>query len=170
MSEVGPIDDAISMAARQYGEKFPWADVRSIEIALRLSATQTTIHASNQRLFKENGFERAAGRVAVLRVLFLSPAGRLSQNEISNQTQVTPANVSYVIEGLEKDGLITRTPHETDRRSTWAQLTPEGERVFSELAPAMTAHLSSLGAGFSEEEKILFSSFLQRMRENAEAS
>jgi MarR family transcriptional regulator, 2-MHQ and catechol-resistance regulon repressor len=170
MSEVGPIDDAISMAARQYGEKFPWADVRSIEIALRLSATQSTIHASNQRLFRENGFERAAGRIAVLRVLYLSPMGRLSQHEISNQTQVTPANVSYVIEGLEKDGLVTRTPHETDRRAIWAQLTPEGKKIFSEIAPAMTAHLSSLGAGFTEEEKMLFSSFLQRMRENAEST
>ncbi len=170
MGEVEPTNDAITRAASQYGQKFAWADVKSIEIALRLSATQAAIHASNQRLFSANGFERAAGRVAVLRVLYLSPAGRLSQNEISNQTQVTPANVSYVVEGLEKDGLVTRTPHETDRRSTWAQLTPEGQRVFSELAPAMTAHLSSLGAGFSEEEKRLFSSFLQRMRENAESS
>ncbi len=170
MGEVEPTNDAITRAASQYGQKFAWADVKSIEIALRLSATQAAIHASNQRLFSANGFERAAGRVAVLRVLYLSPAGRLSQNEISNQTQVTPANVSYVVEGLEKDGLVTRTPHETDRRSTWAQLTPEGQRVFSELAPAMTAHLSSLGAGFSEEEKRLFSSLLQRMRENAESS
>src|SRR5687767_3923996 len=111
MSEVGPIDDAISMAARQYGEKFPWADVRSIEIALRLSATQSTIHASNQRLFRENGFERVAGRIDGLRVLYLSPACRLIKNDISNQTQITPANVAYIINGLEKDGLITLTPH-----------------------------------------------------------
>ena len=163
-------DDAITRAAQQYGAKFAWADVKSIELALRLSATQAAIHAANQRLFSANGFQRAAGRMAALRVLYLAPTGRLNQNEISNQTQITPANVSYVLEGLEKDGLVSRTPHETDRRVTWVKLTPEGEKVFTELAPAMTAHLSSLGAGFSEEEKSLFSSFLQRLRENAESA
>lgn len=170
MSGTEPIEDPITKAARQYGEKFAWADVSSIELLLRLSATQAAIHASNQRLFSANGFQRAAGRVAVLRVLYLSDSGRLNQNEISNQTLVTPANVSYVIEGLEKDGLVSRTPHETDRRVTWVQLTPDGEKVFTELAPAMTAHLGSLGAGFSEEEKALFSSFLQRLRENADSA
>ena len=170
MSAVEPIDDAIAKAARQYGDKFAWADVTSIELALRLRATSNAIHASNQRLFNANGFERAAGRVGVLRVLYFSNAGRMTQTEISTQMQVAPANVSYLIEGLERDGLVARTPHETDRRVTWVQLTSEGDKIFSELAPAMTAHLGSLGAGFSEDERRLFSSFLQRLRENADSA
>ena len=170
MSELPPIEDPITTAARQYGEKFDWADVTSIEVALRVGAASAAIRASHQRLFSSHGFERAAGRVGVLRTLYFSPTGRMNQNEISNEMQVTSANISYVLEGLEKDGLVARTPHETDRRITWVSLTAEGERIFSELAPAMTAHLGSFGAGFSEEEKRLFSSFLQRLRKNAEST
>jgi DNA-binding MarR family transcriptional regulator len=94
----------------------------------------------------------------------------MNQNEISNEMQVTSANISYVLEGLERDGLVARTPHETDRRVTWVQLTADGEQVFRELAPAMTALLGNLGTGFTDEEKVLFASFLERLRQNAESA
>ena len=170
MTPVESDKDPIAQAARQYGEKFPWADVTSIELALRLRAADSAVRASNQRLFSAHGFERAAGRGGVLRVLYFSPARRMSQNEISNQMQVTSANISYLMEGLERDGLVVRYPHESDRRVTWVELTDEGEKVFSELAPAMTAHLGSLGAGFTEDEKKLFSTFLRRLSRNAESA
>ena len=170
MSALDPEKDTIRQAAQQYGDKFPWADVTSIELALRLREADTAVRASNQRLFSAHGFERAAGRVGVLRVLYFSPSRRMSQNEISNQMQVTPANISYLMEGLERDGLVVRYPHETDRRVTWVELTDEGERVFRDLAPAMTAHLGNLGAGFTEDEKKLFSTFLRRLRRNAESA
>ena len=170
MTATEPTDDLIATAARQYGEKFDWADVKSIELILRLAATATSIKGSTQRLFNAHGFERAAGRVGVLRVLYFSPKGRMNQNEISNEMQVTSANISYVLEGLERDGLVDRTPHETDRRVTWVQLTADGEKVFRELAPAMTALLGNLGSGFTDDEKVLFATFLERLRQNAESS
>ena len=37
--------------------------------------------------------------MGVLRVLYFSPKGRMNQNEISNEMQVTSANISYVLEG-----------------------------------------------------------------------
>jgi DNA-binding MarR family transcriptional regulator len=170
LTETDPTPDLIVTAARQYREKFDWADVKSIELVLRLAATATSIRGAAQRLFSAHGFERAAGRMGVLRVLYFSPKGRMNQNEISNEMQVTSANISYVLEGLERDGLVTRTPHETDRRVTWVQLTEDGEEVFKRLAPAMTAHLVNLGSGFTDDEKVIFSSFLERLRNNAESA
>ena len=165
-----PDEEPIAQAAKQYGEKFPWADLTSIELALRVRRASAAIQTSNQRLFSAYGFQRASGRVGVLRVLYFSPARRMSQNEISNQMQVTSASISYLMEGLERDDLVVRYAHETDRRVTWVELTAEGEKVFSGLAPAMTAHLGRLGAGFTEDEKSLFATFLERLRRNAESA
>ena len=161
-------DDSVSRAAAQYGKKFPWADVASIGLAFRLAATSKAMHDSVQRLFRAHGFERAAGRVGVLRALYFSPTQRLRLNDVSSHLQVTSASISYLMDGLEKDGLVTRSPHETDRRVTWVELTEEGKSVFADLAPAMTAHWGSLGAGFTEDEKRLFSSFLLRLQANAD--
>ena len=34
----------------------------------------------------------------------------------------------------------------------------------------MTAHLGNLGSGFTDDEKVLFASFLERLRQNSESA
>jgi len=58
----------------------------------------------------------------------LKHSGPTIMNELSEHLMVTPRNVTALVDGLEKEGLVRRTPHPTDRRAILIELTPAGER------------------------------------------
>jgi DNA-binding MarR family transcriptional regulator len=45
---------------------------------------------------------------------------------LSDDLGVTPRNVTALVDALEREGLVRRRPHETDRRATVVELTQEG--------------------------------------------
>jgi DNA-binding MarR family transcriptional regulator len=154
--------------ARRYKQEYPWADQASIEImlcALRLNSARTT---AMNRFFESVGSVRSAGRYTLLRILFFAEEGRLTQIEIVNAMQVTSPNVTYLIDALEKEGLVVRTPHPTDRRVTYVELTEDGRATCAKLIPAMVDFMGTATRGFTEEEKQTFYSLLDRYRQNHE--
>ena len=52
--------------------------------------------------------------------------GSLPLNQLGKQLQIHQTSITSLVDRLEKQGLIKRTPHPTDRRSTIAQMTPAG--------------------------------------------
>jgi DNA-binding MarR family transcriptional regulator len=42
---------------------------------------------------------------------------------------VHATSVTSIVDGLEADGFVTRVPHDTDRRTTLAEITRSGRRV-----------------------------------------
>ena len=52
-----------------------------------------------------------------------------TQREIAESLQCDPSNITYVVDKLEKAGLVTREPHPTDRRAKILRLTPSGAGV-----------------------------------------
>lgn len=50
---------------------------------------------------------------------------------------VHPTTITLVIDQLEKRGLVSRSPHPTDRRTVLASLTPEGLRVLDDTSRAL---------------------------------
>lgn len=53
--------------------------------------------------------------------------GKLTQRELLERTNNSPAALSEVMAKLEGEGLITRAPYEQDRRQQLVQLTSQGE-------------------------------------------
>ena len=156
--------------ARGYLEKFEWADVDAIEIHFRMNLAVSAMLAATQRLLSRSGERRTRGWFGALRAIYFAPGQRLSQTEIGDHMNVAPPNVTYLIDGLEREGLVTRVQNEANRRITWVQLTNEGKRLCEEMVPAMTAHMGSLLDGFSTAEKQEFIAFLERFQKNSESS
>jgi DNA-binding MarR family transcriptional regulator len=75
-----------------------------------------------QNRMREKGISFA--RLKLLSTLKLS--GPTIMNELSEHLMVTPRNVTALVDGLEKEGLVRRRPHPTDRRATLIELTDEG--------------------------------------------
>jgi DNA-binding MarR family transcriptional regulator len=154
--------------ARRYKQEYDWADELSIEImlgALRLTSARTT---AMTRFFESLGSVRSAGRYTLLRILYFAEEGRLTQIEIVNAMQVTSPNVTYLIDALEKEELVVRTPHPTDRRVTYVELTDSGRETCRRLIPAMVDFMGNATRGFTEEEKQTFYNLLDRYRQNHE--
>lgn len=60
-------------------------------------------------------------------VLFaLHQQGAMVQRELSQALRCTPRHVTALIDALEAQGWVARTPHPTDRRATLVTLTEKG--------------------------------------------
>jgi DNA-binding MarR family transcriptional regulator len=162
-------DNSDVRTAKRYKQDFPWADPTAIQITLGALRLQSTRNMAMTRFFESVGSVRSAGRYTLLRILYFADEARLTQIEIVNAMQVTSPNVTYLIDALEKEGLVARTPHPTDRRVTYVELTPRGREVCSKLIPAMVDFMASMTRGFTDEEKTTFYSLLDRYRQNHEA-
>jgi len=66
-------------------------------------------------------------RTAVLWVLHGS--GPVTQQTLATALEVTPRNVTGLVDALEATGFVRRRPHPTDRRATLVELTETGEQA-----------------------------------------
>jgi DNA-binding MarR family transcriptional regulator len=81
----------------------------------------------------------------------LDREGPRSASELATAERVRPQSMAQTLGDLEREGLIVRTPHPTDRRSARVTLTPQGlvtlqqDRAQSQgwLEQAISEHLSS---------------------------
>jgi len=154
--------------AKLYADAFDWADEKAIEASLAVNAAYNTQISALARMQSALGISRTMGRHALLRLLHFADQKRMTQFEIANEMQVTSSNVTFLVDGLEKDGMVQRLPHPTDRRTVHVQLTPEGEAIAAIIVPSMARFMARMFDGFSDDEKEQLSSLLDRMRRNAE--
>ncbi len=62
-------------------------------------------------------------------LLLFSRKGSLPLGKIGERLMVHPTSVTNIIDRLEADGFVRRVPHETDRRTTLAEITRTGRSV-----------------------------------------
>ena len=67
---------------------------------------------------------------------------------------------------LEKQGLITKQMSETDNRFNHVELTDEGKTIVQQSFLIFDEIENAAAAGFTEEEKEQFRSYLERIRLN----
>ena len=60
-------------------------------------------------------------------------AGRLNGRDLAAQLGVTPGTLVPLCDRLEQQGYLRRVPDTDDRRLTWLEITPKGERLFWRL-------------------------------------
>jgi DNA-binding MarR family transcriptional regulator len=156
-------------SADLYAQVFDWADRTAIEGALSVNAAFNAQMGALTRLCAALGINRTVGRHALIRLLHFAKGHRLTQFEIASEMQVTSSNVTFLVDGLEKEGLVQRLPHPTDRRTVHVQLTPEGEAFAMIIVPSMARFMAAMLDSFSDEEKRLFADLLERFRHNADA-
>ena len=155
--------------AMRYREAFPWADVAAVEASMRLNGAFAAQNAALSRFFETEGIERRESRYTILRILYFAH-GPKTQNGLRAELGVTSPNVTYLIDGLERDGHVVRTAHPTDRRTTFVELTPQGEELAAKLVPAMVDFMATVCRDFTDEEKQLLNNLLDKFHRNAAES
>jgi DNA-binding MarR family transcriptional regulator len=156
-------------AARVYATAYDWSDEPAIEACINVDITHTAQVAALGRLCDTLGVPRTVARFQLVRILYFSLLKRLTQVEVANEMMVTSANVTFLVDGLEKDQLVRRVPSLTDRRTVYVELTESGELLAERIVPSMARFMGRLMEGFSDEEKHQLSGLINRLRCNAEA-
>ena len=86
-----------------------------------------------------------------------------TMSELSRMLLVSNGNATAVVDRLEKDGLVRRTASETDRRTVYVALTPEGQRQFETLAADHEREVNTLFERLDDTDVDQLTSLLKRM-------
>ncbi len=108
-------------------------------------------------------FDLTFPRFEALVLLVFSRRGALPLGKMGERLQVHPASITNIIDRLEAQELVTRTPHPTDRRTILACITEEGRRVAEEAARAVARSEFGLD-GLSEREIDQLTKLLAKVR------
>ncbi len=73
--------------------------------------------------------------------------------KISETFSIPSGSITYVVDKLEKKGLVERQPNPSDRRAMNVVLTEEGKSLFDDIFPKHVATISKNLSFISEEEK-----------------
>ncbi|MDQ6753649.1 MAG: MarR family transcriptional regulator [Actinomycetota bacterium] len=124
--------------AQHNWERHGWGDVAPAMSAITaLMRTQQILLARIEAVLKPFGLSFA--RYELLALLSFARSGELPMNKASSLLQVHPTSVTNAVDRLESAGLVRRSPHPTDGRTTLIELSPEGR----ELARGATAALNA---------------------------
>jgi len=156
--------DPIADAQRNW-ERHGWADVAAPMAAITaIMRTQQILLGRIENTLKPFGLTFA--RYELLALLSFARGGALPMNKASALLQVHPTSVTNAVDRLQDAGLVLRSPHPTDGRTTLIELTSEGRT----LAKRATAVLNSevFGrSGFEEPDVEQLIRILGNFRRNA---
>ncbi|MGB3316170.1 MAG: MarR family transcriptional regulator [Albidovulum sp.] len=91
----------------------------------------------------------------------------VTMSELSRMLLVSNGNATAVVDRLEREGLVRRTPSEADRRTVHVALTPEGLTQFETLAAEHEGEIDRLFAALSESDLDTLTDILKRARGQA---
>ncbi len=117
---------------------------------------------SHLREFLRLDHDTTLPRFDVLAALYRRRDG-VTMSELSRMLLVSNGNATTVVDRLEADGLVRRTPSETDRRTVFVALTPAGLTLFERLAEEHEREISRLFGGLSEADLDRLTEILKRM-------
>jgi DNA-binding MarR family transcriptional regulator len=157
----------VERLASRYSERFPSAGVAALRVSQAINACFNSKKAALARMYDSLGYGGALGRSSLLHALYFADGGPLTHSEISNELQIAPASVTYLVDGLEKEGLVLRTIDPSNRRTVHVELTDQGHQVAATLTPAIPEYAAALCKGLSEDEKETLTILLFRVLENA---
>ena len=89
--------------------------------------------------------------------------GPLPLGELADKLLVTGGNVTYVMDRLEEQGLVTRERSSADRRVVRAHLTEAGARLVAEVFPGHASAVAELVEGLRPEEQEELRTLLKRL-------
>ena len=91
------------------------------------------------------------GEFAVLEALH--HRGPMLLGEVQRRILVSSGGITYLVDRLQKRGLVERRDDPTDRRARFAALTPEGEALVRGIFPEHAARIKQAVAALGKKEK-----------------
>ena len=155
---------ASHLAASPAGAPAEGADAFPLRDHLFYYFSQIMAHR-NRRLnteLKPFGVDYARWRIMAV----LNDQPGCSMQQLADTTSVDRTSLTHTLKLMEAEGLVSRTPRATDRRSVVLGLTEAGGRLFVRILPTVRAQteLALTGIGAGEAEGLM--RLLARMAEN----
>ena len=140
---------------------------RRLRLWLRLYAATSVIEREMRR-FLRTRFGTTLPRFDLMAALERAPDG-LTMGELSRRLMVSGGNVTSIVAGLERDGLVCRRSPATDRRTSCVTLTEQGRAAFADMAREHERWIDELLADVADEDVGALTDLLAGLKHKAEA-
>jgi MarR family 2-MHQ and catechol resistance regulon transcriptional repressor len=137
-------------------------DTVNLIVTLKRTASELT----NMLEASAGDVRMTPGRMNILMTLDAQPEKRMPLSEIGEYLVVTRANITGLIDGLVKDGLVRRVDHPDDRRMMLAELTEKGKKFIAWFSPRHQELVKRIGSCLSLEQKTKLVAWLDSLREH----
>ena len=94
--------------------------------------------------------DMSEGRLSVLWMLRVKT--EMTLGELAERLDVSPRNITGLVDHLERDSLVERFPDPDDRRAIQVRLAPAGKLKLSQVKKEMGSSRYGVVAGFTDEE------------------
>ena len=135
---------------------------RRLKAWIRLLGVTRSTEAT-LRDFLRTGHGTTLPRFDVLAALWRRREG-VTMTDLSRMLLVSNGNATAVVDRLEADGLVRRSPSDIDRRTVHVALTDEGLRRFEGLAAEHEQAVSRAFADLSEADLDTLTEILKRIQ------
>lgn len=113
-------------------------------------------------------FSSSLSRFDVLIQLRRAGPNGLTTSQLAQRLLASRGNITRLLDRMEDAKLIRRRPCAGDRRISYVDLTRQGDKLLSLMAPAHGAWVNSMFGALSETELSTLKSLLQRVRERVQ--
>jgi DNA-binding MarR family transcriptional regulator len=98
-------------------------------------------------------------------LLLLLEKGPMMMSGLRHELGVTATNITILVDALEREHLVSRQPHPSDRRATMIELTAKAEKCLTENCTEFKESVSTLFTNFSHADQKQFLSYLEKVRD-----
>ena len=136
------------------------------EALLNIYFTATCIKKRAAEFLRSFGLTDVQLNVMMLLYHQSGPEGGLSQAQISDMMLVNRANITSLIDRMEKAKLVVRTDAANDRRFNIVKLTDDARKLFAKVDPLYAREVKKTMACLNQAEQKRLISTLERVRAN----
>lgn len=143
----------------------PAPNSAALKLFVVLSRAFNAVHRHAAAYIESHGLTHTEW--AILEVLYHK--GPLLLGDVQRRILVSSGGITYLVDRLEKRGLLERLPCPEDRRARYAALTAQGEHVVRELFPGHLERIEYAMSGLTTAEQRECSRMLRLLGLNAAA-
>ncbi|MCL6558214.1 MAG: MarR family transcriptional regulator [Firmicutes bacterium] len=100
---------------------------------------------------------------ALMQLMYAGDDG-LALSELGERMHVTRANITGLVDRLERDGLVYREPDPRDRRSLRAKITPKAGSLLQRVAPVHGEFTGKVLSVLDNREKEMLIELLKKLQ------
>jgi DNA-binding MarR family transcriptional regulator len=93
----------------------------------------------------------------------LAGGGAQTIRALAEVAGVAPPTATRMLDGLDRDGMVTRTPSATDRRCVTVDLTPAGRAALERTEAAIAAGRARIAGSLTDAEREQAAALLRRL-------
>ena len=148
----------------RHAQKYPTFHWPTTELLLNLVYAYDLIATYTTRIL--NRYHLSLSAFNLLIILARSEGKGLPLHEIGEALLVSRANVTGLVDCLERRGLVGRVAHAEDRRVRIVRITKSGEELLESILPGYHGEVRELVNELSDEEKAQLSQLLLKLQDS----